>query len=106
MMQLSMLICYSSLISVIVIRPLKGFQLDGRHPCVHHNYHHFFQKISGLPTSLKREPPRTAISPDGESSSSGIARVEIKLTVFECYSREQIIKFFANFGLWYISGSW
>ena len=38
----------------------------------------FFQEISGLPTSLKREPPQTAASPDpvGTSSSSGTAKLD------------------------------
>eukprot|EP00257_Ricinus_communis_P021629 XP_015581162.1 uncharacterized protein LOC8260654 isoform X4 [Ricinus communis] len=36
------------------------------------------QEISGQPTSLKRELPQTAASPDamGESSSSGTARLD------------------------------
>ncbi|KAI4327755.1 hypothetical protein L6164_020180 [Bauhinia variegata] len=39
---------------------------------------HLMKEISGLPTSLKREPPQTAASPDpmGESSSSGTAKLD------------------------------
>ncbi|KAJ4843314.1 hypothetical protein Tsubulata_030224 [Turnera subulata] len=39
---------------------------------------HLMKEISGMPTSLKREPSRTAVSPDamGESSSSGTARLD------------------------------
>ncbi|PSS00463.1 Growth hormone variant like [Actinidia chinensis var. chinensis] len=38
---------------------------------------HLMKEISGLPTSLKRESPQMAASPDamGESSSSGTARL-------------------------------
>ncbi|KAJ8771071.1 hypothetical protein K2173_023396 [Erythroxylum novogranatense] len=39
---------------------------------------HLMKEISGLPTSLKREPSQTAASADtlGESSSSGTARLD------------------------------
>ncbi|XP_061342482.1 uncharacterized protein LOC133288683 [Gastrolobium bilobum] len=39
---------------------------------------HLMKEISGLPTSLNRESPQTAASPDGmgESSSSGTARLD------------------------------
>ncbi|KAJ9172661.1 hypothetical protein P3X46_015875 [Hevea brasiliensis] len=39
---------------------------------------HLMKEMSGLPTSLKRELPQTAASPDamGESSSSGTARLD------------------------------
>ncbi|KAK7262975.1 hypothetical protein RJT34_30558 [Clitoria ternatea] len=39
---------------------------------------HLMKEISGLPTSLNRESPHTAASPDamGESSSSGTARLD------------------------------
>ncbi|XP_027347588.1 uncharacterized protein LOC113858976 [Abrus precatorius] len=39
---------------------------------------HLMKEISGLPTSLNRETPQTAASPDamGESSSSGTARLD------------------------------
>ncbi|CAN1226832.1 hypothetical protein LINPERPRIM_LOCUS2718 [Linum perenne] len=39
---------------------------------------HLMKEISGIPTSLKKEPSQMAASPDvmGESSSSGTARLE------------------------------
>lgn len=39
---------------------------------------HFFQEVSGLPTTVKKETTEAAASPDpmGESSSSGPARLE------------------------------
>ncbi|CAN0918784.1 hypothetical protein LINGRAHAP2_LOCUS31074 [Linum grandiflorum] len=39
---------------------------------------HLMKEISGIPTSLKKEPSQMAASPDvmGESSSSGTARLD------------------------------
>ncbi|RDX92323.1 hypothetical protein CR513_25563, partial [Mucuna pruriens] len=39
---------------------------------------HLMKEISGMPTSLNRESPQNAASPDaiGESSSSGTARLD------------------------------
>ncbi|XP_073226820.1 uncharacterized protein [Cicer arietinum] len=39
---------------------------------------HLMKEISGMPTSLNRETPHTAASPEamGESSSSGTARLD------------------------------
>jgi len=40
--------------------------------------HNIFQEISGMPSSLNRESPQNAASPDpmGESSSTGTARLD------------------------------
>lgn len=53
---------------------------SSHYPCflTFHSYYIHFQEISGMPTSLNRETPHTAASPDamGESSSSGTARLD------------------------------